>query len=77
MQTAACLQAALNGDRIHPAAPRTPTAIAAAARAAVDAALILCTFMLSTMLVAGLSMAPLALRFCGESERSARRLRFL
>jgi hypothetical protein len=31
------LQAALNGDRIHPAAPRTPTAIAQAARAAVDA----------------------------------------
>lgn len=31
------LQAALNGDRIHPAAPRTPTAIADAARAAVDA----------------------------------------
>ena len=31
------LQAALNGDRIHPAAPRTPTAIAEAARAAVDA----------------------------------------
>jgi len=31
------LQAALNGDRIHPAAPRTPTAIADAARAAVRA----------------------------------------
>jgi len=31
------LQAALNGDRIHPAAPRTPTAIAEAARAAVNA----------------------------------------
>ena len=31
------LQAALNGDRIHPAAPRTPPAIAEAARAAVDA----------------------------------------
>ena len=31
------LQAALNGDRIHPAAPRTPTTIATAARAAVDA----------------------------------------
>lgn len=31
------LQAALNGDRIHPAAPRNPTAIAEAARAAVDA----------------------------------------
>jgi uncharacterized protein (DUF849 family) len=31
------LQAALNGDRIHPAAPRTPVAIAAAARAAVGA----------------------------------------
>lgn len=31
------LQAALNGDRVHPAAPRTPTAIAGAARAAVDA----------------------------------------
>src|SRR5436190_9094527 len=31
------LQAALNGDRIHPAAPRDPTAIAEAARAVVDA----------------------------------------
>ena len=31
------LQAALNGDRVHPAAPRTPAAIAAAARAAVHA----------------------------------------
>lgn len=31
------LQAALNGDRIHQAAPRTPSAIAEAARAAVDA----------------------------------------
>jgi uncharacterized protein (DUF849 family) len=31
------LQAALNGDRIHPAAPRTPTAIADSARTAVDA----------------------------------------
>ena len=31
------LQAALNGDRIHPAAPRNPTDIAEAARAAVDA----------------------------------------
>ena len=31
------LQAALNGDRIHPAAPRTPAAIAEAARAAVAA----------------------------------------
>jgi uncharacterized protein (DUF849 family) len=37
MQTTIFLQAALNGDRIHPAAPRTPTAIAEAARAAVDA----------------------------------------
>jgi uncharacterized protein (DUF849 family) len=37
MQTAIFLQAALNGDRIHPAAPRNPTAIAEAARAAVDA----------------------------------------
>lgn len=37
VQTTIFLQAALNGDRIHPAAPRTPTAIAAAARAAVDA----------------------------------------
>jgi uncharacterized protein (DUF849 family) len=35
--TTVFLQAALNGDRIHPAAPRNPTAIAAAARAAVDA----------------------------------------
>lgn len=31
------LQAALNGDRVHPAAPRTPGDIAAEARAAVDA----------------------------------------
>jgi uncharacterized protein (DUF849 family) len=31
------LQAALNGDRVHPAAPRTAAAIAQAARAAVDA----------------------------------------
>ncbi len=31
------LQAALNGDRIHPAAPRAPAAIAEAARAAVHA----------------------------------------
>lgn len=31
------LQAALNGDRVHPAAPRTPGDIAAQARVAVDA----------------------------------------
>ncbi|HEY2467042.1 MAG TPA: 3-keto-5-aminohexanoate cleavage protein [Terracidiphilus sp.] len=31
------LQAALNGDRIHPFAPRTPAAIAEAARASIDA----------------------------------------
>ena len=31
------LQAALNGDRVHPGAPRTPAAIAEAARAAVEA----------------------------------------
>jgi uncharacterized protein (DUF849 family) len=31
------LQAALNGDRVHPAAPRTPAAIAEATRAAVAA----------------------------------------
>ncbi len=37
MQSAIFLQAALNGDRIHPAAPRHPTAIAEAARAAVEA----------------------------------------
>lgn len=37
MQTPIFLQAALNGDRIHPRAPRTPVAIAEAARAAVDA----------------------------------------
>jgi uncharacterized protein (DUF849 family) len=37
MQTSVFLQAALNGDRVHPAAPRTPTAIAEAARAAVHA----------------------------------------
>jgi uncharacterized protein (DUF849 family) len=37
MQTTIVLQAALNGDRIHPAAPRNATAIAEAARAAVEA----------------------------------------
>ena len=37
MQTTIFLQAALNGDRIHPAAPRNPTAIAEAARAVVNA----------------------------------------
>jgi len=37
LQTNIFLQVALNGDRIHPAAPRTPTAIAEAARAAVHA----------------------------------------
>lgn len=37
MQTSVFLQAALNGDRVHPAAPRAPTAIAEAALAAVDA----------------------------------------
>src|SRR6476619_7090250 len=37
MQATIFLQAALNGDRIHPAAPRNPTAIAEAARAVVDA----------------------------------------
>lgn len=37
MQTSVFLQAALNGDRIHPAAPRTPSVIADSARAAVDA----------------------------------------
>ncbi len=31
------LQVALNGDRVHPAAPRTPSAIAKAARAAIEA----------------------------------------
>ena len=36
MQTKIFLQAALNGDSIHPAAPRTAAAIAEAARAAVD-----------------------------------------
>lgn len=37
MQATIFLQVALNGDRIHPAAPRNPTAIAEASRAAVDA----------------------------------------
>jgi uncharacterized protein (DUF849 family) len=37
LHTGIFLQAALNGDRIHRAAPRTPAAIAEAARAAVDA----------------------------------------
>jgi uncharacterized protein (DUF849 family) len=37
MQTTIFLQAALNGDRIHLAAPRTPNDIASAARRSVDA----------------------------------------
>ena len=37
MPSTTFLQAALNGDRLHPAAPRTPAAIADAARAAVHA----------------------------------------
>jgi uncharacterized protein (DUF849 family) len=37
MPASTFLQAALNGARVHPAAPRTPSAIANAARAAVDA----------------------------------------
>jgi uncharacterized protein (DUF849 family) len=37
MQPKVFLQAALNGDRIHPAAPHTPAAIAEAARASVEA----------------------------------------
>jgi uncharacterized protein (DUF849 family) len=37
MQAPIFLQAALNGDRVHPAAPRDPAAIGEAARAAVDA----------------------------------------
>lgn len=37
MQNTIFLQAALNGDRVHPAAPRTPAATAEAARTAVDA----------------------------------------
>lgn len=37
MPSTTFLQAALNGDSVHPAAPRTPAAIAEAARAAVDA----------------------------------------
>lgn len=37
MQTTIFLQAALNGDSSHPAAPRTPGTIAEAARAAIDA----------------------------------------
>ena len=37
MQRTPFLQAALNGDAVHPVAPRTPDAIAEAARAAVDA----------------------------------------
>jgi uncharacterized protein (DUF849 family) len=37
VQSSVFLQVALNGDRIHSAAPRTPTAIGEAARAAVDA----------------------------------------
>ena len=37
MQTTIFLQVALNGDSLHPAAPRTPAAIAEAARAAADA----------------------------------------
>jgi uncharacterized protein (DUF849 family) len=37
LQSSTFLQVALNGDRIHPAVPRTPAAIAAAAEAAVRA----------------------------------------
>lgn len=37
IQTSTFLQAALNGDRVHPAAPRTPASIAEAAAAAVRA----------------------------------------
>lgn len=37
MESPIFLQAALNGDRVHPRAPRTPAAIAEAARAAVNA----------------------------------------
>ena len=37
MRTTIFLQAALNGDTLHPRAPRTPAAIAAAARAVVNA----------------------------------------
>ena len=37
MRTSTFLQVALNGDRVHPAAPRTPSAIAEAARSAVNA----------------------------------------
>ena len=37
MPTRTFLQVALNGDRVHPAAPRTPSAIGDAARAALDA----------------------------------------
>lgn len=37
MGTSIFLQVALNGDRIHPAAPRTPAAVAEAARASVEA----------------------------------------
>jgi uncharacterized protein (DUF849 family) len=37
MPTAIFLQAALNGDMVHPAAPRTPAAIADAAHAVVEA----------------------------------------
>jgi uncharacterized protein (DUF849 family) len=37
MQKTIFLQAALNGERVHPAAPHTPAAIAEAARASVDA----------------------------------------
>ena len=37
MRPTVFLQAALNGDRVHPAAPRTPAAVAKAARAAVNA----------------------------------------
>lgn len=37
MSQAVFLQAALNGDSVHPATPRNPVAIAEAARAAIDA----------------------------------------
>jgi uncharacterized protein (DUF849 family) len=76
MQTTVFLQAALNGDRIHPAAPRNPTAIAEAARAAVDAGAQ--SVHVHAFDDAGRETleAPLAPRFCAQSDLCALRVRF-
>jgi len=77
METTIFLQAALNGDRIHPAAPRHSTAIAEAARAAVDAgAHSLHVHAFDDAGRETLDGAKLAPRSWAQSERSVLRLRF-